>query len=251
MGGPLIRGDRSLVRARAPYADTVTSRPSSGSFDAVLFDFSGVLVDSAFDAMRGLGGDGIDGDLLLELLLGPYDRDTDHPWHRVERGELPIADWITEVQTNAAAEGIELDFGRLSAWFSELVPRPEMLELVRRLRTTGFRTGLITNNVREAGDSWRALLPLDELFDVVVDSCQVGMRKPDPRIFALALDRLGSITPARAVFLDDHPGNVAGAQRAGLAAVLVRDPGAAIAELDALLAANGSVATPSSPRHHS
>jgi epoxide hydrolase-like predicted phosphatase len=214
------------------------------SFDAVLFDFSGVLVDSAFDAMRGLGGDGVDGERMLELLLGPYDRDTDHPWHRVERGELPIADWLAEVQKNAAAEGIEVDFGRLSTWFAELVPRPEMLELVRRLRTTGYRTALVTNNVREAGDSWRALMPLDELFDVVVDSCEVGMRKPDPRIYELTLDRLG-VEPARAVFLDDHPGNVAGAQRAGLAAVLVRDPQTAIADLDALLAASSSVVSPS------
>jgi len=203
-------------------------------FDAVLFDFSGVLVDSAFDAMRTMSSD-TDGDDLLELLLGPYGEDTDHPWHRVERGELPISEWLAVTQAEADRRGVALDFEQLASWFASLDPRPAMLDAVRRLRAEGYRTAIVTNNVREAGVAWRAKLPIDELFDVVVDSSEVGMRKPNPAIFALALDQLGGIEPTRAVFLDDHPGNIAGAARAGLATVLVEDPAAALDELEAML----------------
>lgn len=206
----------------------------SPRFDAVLFDFSGVLVDSAFRAMRAMatteGGHDV-----LALLLGPYDRDTDHPWHRVERGELPITEWITVSQAEADRRGIVLDWEQLTSWFSSLDARPEMVDRIRMLRADGYATAIVTNNVREAGDAWRAKLPVDELFDVVVDSCEVGVRKPHPAIFSLTLERLGGVAPERAVFLDDHPGNVAGAERAGLAAILVDDPIEALAELDELL----------------
>ncbi len=71
---------------------------------------------------------------------------------------------------------------------------------------------------------------------MVIDSCEVGMRKPDPRIFALTMDRLG-VAPERAAFLDDYPGNIDAARRAGLHPILVTtDYHAAIAELDRLLA---------------
>jgi HAD superfamily hydrolase (TIGR01509 family) len=71
---------------------------------------------------------------------------------------------------------------------------------------------------------------------VIVDSSDVGVRKPNPAIFAIALDRLGGVAPSAAVFLDDAPGNVAGAQAAGLHAILVEDVAGALVELDALLA---------------
>jgi len=110
-----------------------------------------------------------------------------------------------------------------------------VVDRVAALRGEGYRTALLTNNVKEGSDTWRSLVPVDDLFDVVVDSSSVGMRKPDPRIFALTLERLGGIEAGRAVFLDDHPGNVEGARRAGLTAILVADPADAVAELDALL----------------
>jgi putative hydrolase of the HAD superfamily len=83
---------------------------------------------------------------------------------------------------------------------------------------------------------WRSLVPVDELFDAVVDSSEVGMRKPNPAIYHHALEQLGGIAPEHAVFLDDSPGNVEGARRAGLQGILVTDPLDAVAELDALLA---------------
>jgi putative hydrolase of the HAD superfamily len=110
-----------------------------------------------------------------------------------------------------------------------------MVERTRQLRRDGIRTALVTNNVRELGDGWRSLIPVDELFEVVIDSSHAGVRKPDPRIFQLALDAL-DVTAAQALFLDDFPGNVAAADALGIRGIVVGpDRLAAIAELDALL----------------
>ena len=195
----------------------------------VIFDFAGVVTSSPWGAMAEAGG----GD--LELLIGPYHEDGDHPWHRVERGELPIAEWATEVAALGAAAGVEVDFTPLQALLGEMTVHTQVVEHIRALRADGYRVGLITNNVREGSATWRAMVPLDELFDVVVDSSEVGMRKPNPAIYRHALDLLGGVEPAEAVFLDDSPGNVDGARRAGLHAIHVADPDAALAELDALL----------------
>ena len=102
----------------------------------------------------------------------------------------------------------------------------EMVELVRDLRGGGLRTGLLTNNARELRDRWWALLPYDELFDDVVDSHEVGMRKPNPAIYRLALERLGA-TADRTAFLDDIASNVAAALAEGMVGVLVEGDGAA------------------------
>jgi putative hydrolase of the HAD superfamily len=196
----------------------------------VLFDFAGVLTSSPWGAMTEAGGGN------LELLIGSYDEDGDHPWHQVERGELAIADWAVAVTELGKAKGIEVDFAPLQALLGSMTLHHQIIERVRTLRTEGYRVGLITNNVREGSATWRAMLPVDELFEVVVDSSEVGMRKPNPAIFHHALELLGGIAPQAAVFLDDSPGNVSGAQRAGLHAILVADPDDALVELDSLLA---------------
>lgn len=215
---------------------TATVRPVTRAFDAVLFDFSGVMTTSAFDAFETMGPTyGLSKDEMMEFLLGPYDHDTDHSWHRVERGETPIMDWVTDVANRASAAGFEFDFTAMSELFDGLVVHDQMVDQCRTLRDEGYRVALLTNNVAEGRDKWSAMLPLDELFHTVVDSSAVGMRKPDPAIYHLTLDRLGGVEPERAVFLDDHLGNVVGAQQAGLVGIHVVDPDIAIAELRALL----------------
>lgn len=204
-------------------------------FDAVLFDLTGVLTTSPWAAL-GRAGDG-DHDAVLDVLVGPYHEDTDHPWHRLERGEIPILEFATLIQAHATDRGMTLDLASLKHLIGGLEVHASMVERVVRLRDEGYRTGLVTNNIREGSAHWRALLAVDELFDVIVDSSEVGMRKPNPAIYLHTLEMLGGVPPGRAVFLDDQPGNVAGAERAGLTAILVVDPAQAIAELDALLAA--------------
>lgn len=206
---------------------------------AVLFDFNGVLTTSPFAQMAALGDDhGIDGQVVLELMLGPYDEDTDHAWHRFERGEITAAEYGVDLFARAAEAEIDIDFTRLADLMSRLEVHEVVVERVRALRAAGYRTGLVTNNVKEASGQWRSLVPVDELFEVVVDSSEVGMRKPNPAIYLRALELLGGVAPDEAVMLDDAEGNVAGARRAGLHAILVDadDPTGALAELDALLA---------------
>jgi epoxide hydrolase-like predicted phosphatase len=210
-----------------------------GRFDAVLFDFGGVYTDSPFATLESAALElGADPGLVHEIVFGSYERDTDHPWHRLERGEVSLVDAREAIVALAAARGIELDpIDILSRTRVRGGARQAMVSRTRSLRAEGYATALVTNNAREFGVAWRAVLPLDELFDVVIDSSEVGVRKPDPAIFQCALDSLGGVAAERSVFLDDFPGNVAAARRIGMRGVVVgEDLGAALAELDRLLA---------------
>ena len=207
--------------------------------EAVLWDFGGVFTQSPFhhldDYASGLGSTTDD---LVDLVLGYHLDDGDHPWHRLERGELSLADAARDVTQLAADAGIE-GFD-LQAFFATMggidggVHREAMFAVVEQVRASGRRNAVLSNNIVEFSSRWRALLP-DGLFDDVVDSSEVGFRKPDPAIFALALERLGGLSPDQAVFLDDHPGNVAAATEIGITALLVGenplDAAAALLEL--------------------
>jgi epoxide hydrolase-like predicted phosphatase len=206
--------------------------------DAVLFDFGGVFTPSPFDAAEALGAAlGAAPGRLLEIVFGPYHEDTDHPWHRLERGAIPLIEARDASVALGAAAGIEADpfqlFARMGASGGA---HAAMVERPHRIVAHGYRTALVTNNAPEFRDGWRRLVPADALFQVIVDSSEVGMRKPDPRIFELALERLGGIAPERALFLDDAASNVAAAEKLGIRSVLVRpDLGDALEALDALL----------------
>jgi epoxide hydrolase-like predicted phosphatase len=202
---------------------------------AVLFDLTGVLTTSPWPALTAAGGGNV------ELLVGPYHEDTDHPWHRLERGEITIEQWVGDMQVLAEEAGTTLDLRPLGALLDTLVVHDHVVARVAELRAEGYRTALVTNNIRQGSAAWRALLAVDDLFDVVVDSSAVGLRKPNPAIFTHTLDLLGGIEPARAVLLDDVETNLAGARLAGLHTILVGDPpDPALVELDLLLGRDGS-----------
>jgi len=213
--------------------------PVPGGFDAVVYDFGGVFTASPFAAVADVGrAAGLTADEAVALMLGPYDIDTDHPWHRAERGEVDLVACREEILTLSGARGARLDLWDLFALMAKRVTgvRHDVVEHTRKVRSLGLRTALLTNNVAEARPFWEPLLPLGELFDEVVDSSAVGMRKPDPRIYAFTLERLGVAEPGRAVFLDDWPGNVAAARGVGMAGIVVGDdPSGALRQLgDAL-----------------
>jgi epoxide hydrolase-like predicted phosphatase len=207
------------------------------AFRAVLFDFGGVVSSSPFDLMDDVGARmGLEPGVLLTLLMGDYGADGDEPWHRLERGEISAIDWFSDVLRRAEEQGIAIDTAHFhSGFYGGITIHEPVVDRIRALRLDGLKTGLLTNNVNEFA-TWRDLVPLDELFDVVVDSSEVGMRKPGPAIYRHTLELLD--VPAESViFLDDHPANVAGAEAVGMRALLVgSDPTEAIAELDALLA---------------
>ena len=202
--------------------------------EAVLFDLGGVFTDSPFEAATRVGDElGAEPGRMLEIVFGPYHDDTDHPWHRLERGELALEDARTEIIALGEREGIDSDPYRVLALLAAgSGPREDVVAAVHRLRDGGYRTAIVTNNAREFRDAWLSLLPFDEMFDVIVDSSAVGMRKPNPEIFHHTLRELGDVEPARAVFLDDFEGNVRAAVELGLHGIVVgSDPTEALEAL--------------------
>jgi epoxide hydrolase-like predicted phosphatase len=212
----------------------------SRTFDAVLFDFGGVFTDSPFATFEAAADEiGTSPEQLLPLVFGSYDEDTDHPWHRLERGEITIGDARNAIMEGARAEGLEFDPIQILVRMGGGGARQVLVDRVHALRAEGYRTALVTNNVLEFREHWRQLIPVEALFDVVVDSSEEGIRKPDPAIYRLSLERVGGIAPERALFLDDYPGNVAAATALGISGIVVTaDVTDAIAELDRRLGAN-------------
>jgi putative hydrolase of the HAD superfamily len=121
-----------------------------------------------------------------------------------------------------------------------MVASEAMIDAVRRVRAAGHRTALLTNNAREWEATWRVLMPFDELFDVILDSSAVGLRKPDPAIYRLTCERLG-LDPAECLFVDDLECNVAAARALGMEALLCSDgPATAVEVLRRMLDGGGT-----------
>jgi putative hydrolase of the HAD superfamily len=159
----------------------------------------------------------------------------DHPLFVLERGEITEAEFRDRIERHLDAG---FDLSRLNALlFERLAPNREMIEFVRELRGRGLRAALLTNNVREWEPHWRSKLPeIDELFEVVVDSAFVGLRKPDPAIYTLTLERLGGGVRAEdCVFVDDLDVNCEAAQALGMAAVRFVSAEQAIPEIESAL----------------
>jgi putative hydrolase of the HAD superfamily len=109
-----------------------------------------------------------------------------------------------------------------------------MIDYMRALGRRGYKLAICTNNVREWAHHWRSMLPVDEIFDVVVDSAFVGTRKPEPEIYRITLERL-SVDPAAALFVDDLELNCDAARELGLSAVWFQTTDQAISEIESAL----------------
>jgi len=210
----------------------------SRAFDAVVFDFGGVIISPITGKVEALAASrDLELSTLLHVLLGPMDVSTpDHPWHQAERGELAVADLQAGVAPLAAEHGLELQGDEMAYLFDlEYTFNQPVLDRVASLRTEGYRTALLTNSVREFRPTLESQVDMG-LFDAVVDSSVEGCRKPEPAIYGRTSERLG-VVPDRIVFLDDFGPNVKGARDAGWTAIHVIDPIAALAELDTVLLA--------------
>jgi putative hydrolase of the HAD superfamily len=207
-------------------------------FEAVLWDYGGVFTASPFVAVHAYArSQNIEPEEFGQVLFGSYHDDTDHVWHQLERGEISFVDALVRIQADAEAAGFQFDLGELITMaVADQVDRSVVVEAVRSVRARGLRTAIVTNNIREYGDAWRTQFPLDELFDIVIDSSEEGVRKPDPTIFRTALERLGVSDATRAIFLDDFAGNVDAARALGMHGIVVgEDPRPALDELARLL----------------
>jgi len=199
--------------------------------DVLICDFGGVLttpLQAGFLAYQEEAG------LSLEELGSAMARAAEehgeNPLFALERGEITESEFWGRVQRHV---GGGFDLTRLrELFFERLLPNTPMIEFVRELRGRDVRAALLTNNVREWEPLWRGKLPeVEELFDVVVDSAFVGLRKPDPAIYTLTLERLGGVEPERCVFVDDVELNCDTARELGMEAIRFESAEQAIPEL--------------------
>ena len=205
---------------------------------AVIFDFGGVFTDSPFHAFSAYAAKiGASDDQVTDIVFGGYDVDSDHPCHQVERGEITLEAARDAILALGRERGLEVDIWEVFMAMAENGGglRQELVDYVPKIRASGLATGIITNNVVEFRDHWRSMLPVDELFDFVVDSSEVGVRKPNPAIFTKAL-AISGLSPEQVIFLDDYKGNVIAAEALNIRSILVDGDGAkTIADLDAIL----------------
>lgn len=201
--------------------------------DTVIFDLGGVIMRNGGPRDFTKRYPDHDPSVVAEIVMGPHHLDTDHQWHRVERGEISLAECreITKRMLD--------DAGIVATVPAERPPtgggpafrfalNDDMVRLVHDLRDAGRKIGILTNNVREFREWWWPLMDFETIFDVIVDSHEVGMRKPNPAIYQLTMTRLGA-DPSRTAFLDDLEANVHAARALGMHGIHVgEDSGPAI-----------------------
>ena len=205
---------------------------------AVISDFGGVLTSPLLNSFAAFqDSSGIPLDALGEAMGEIWKRDGAHPLFELETGRMTEAAFLAALGDQLSAQlGREVEMhGFGERYFEHLHPNEEMIAYMRRLRDRGYEMALCTNNVREWEPRWRAMLPVDEIFPVVVDSAFVGTRKPEPRIYEITLERLG-VPAGEAVFVDDIELNCDAARELGMSAVWFRDTDQAIREIEAALA---------------
>ena len=203
-------------------------------YKAVIFDLGGVVFGSPFDHFDEY-------ERITGLPTGAVRKVIAHSsehgaWAALERGELTMSEFFTALDAEASAAGHAIDASEIMAMIGRGVgARPEMLTAIARIREHGLLTAALTNNwaSSESGGSPPGLRELD-IFNVVVESAVEGMRKPDPRIYALTCERLG-IDPTAAVFLDDIGANLKPARAMGITTIKVDTPAQALQELEAVL----------------
>jgi putative hydrolase of the HAD superfamily len=200
---------------------------------AIVSDFGGVLTTPLLNSFAAIQDDiGISPESLgLAMRNGLADGE-ELPLFRLERGEISEDEFIEHL-----TDGLEEILGHRPhlhhfrhMFFDALDPNEPMIELMRELQGRGLTMALLTNNVREWEPLWRSMLPIDEIFETVVDSAFVGCRKPEARIYELTLERIG--VPAEAcLFIDDLGPNCDGAEAIGMNAVHFRANEQAIGQI--------------------
>jgi epoxide hydrolase-like predicted phosphatase len=206
--------------------------------EAVISDFGGVLTSALVDSFVGvLDSSGVSLEELGKAMAAVAARAGANPLFELETGRLSEAQFMGSLSDELSARRgsrVELaGFGE--RYFRHLQPNDRLIDYMRGLRERGYRLAICTNNVREWEARWRAMLPVDEIFDVVVDSAFVGSRKPEPRIYQITLERLGT-APEAALFVDDVEINCQAARELGIQAIHFRDTDQAIQEIEAALA---------------
>jgi putative hydrolase of the HAD superfamily len=202
---------------------------------ALITDFGGVLTSPLQEGFLAYQEEsGVSLEELGRAMARATEEHGEPPLFVLERGEITETEFRARIEPHLE-DGFDMTRLR-TLYFERMQANRPMIEFVREVRNRGLRTALLTNNVREWEPLWRAKLPeIDELFEVVVDSAFVGMRKPDPAIYQLTLERLGMVAE-ECVFVDDLEVNCDTARALGMTAVRFERAEQAIPELRSALA---------------
>ena len=204
----------------------------TNTVDAVIFDLGGVIMKNG--SPRDFTAQYPDHDpaFIAELIMGPHHLDTDHPWHRVERGEISLAECRELTKEKMLQAGVNRTATSSSTSTSTSTSsssgtfhfqlNDDMVAFIHDLREAGIPRAILTNNVREFRQWWWPLMDFAEIFDVIIDSHEVGMRKPNPDIYHHTLRALNA-EASRTAFLDDLEANVHAAQQLGLHGIHVQE----------------------------
>jgi putative hydrolase of the HAD superfamily len=205
---------------------------------AVLWDFGGVILSSPFEAFNRYE---VEAGLPKDFLRSLNARNPDtNAWAKMERSEVSLDGFVTLFEEEARLQGHKVEGLKILQALSGDI-RPQMVEALRRCKAA-FRVACITNNVKSgegpgmarSPDKAKAVSEVLSLFEHVIESSKIGLRKPDPRIYQHACDLLG-VPPDRCIYLDDLGINLKPARAMGMRTIKVGDPDVAIDELQAMV----------------
>jgi epoxide hydrolase-like predicted phosphatase len=203
----------------------------------VISDFGGVLTTPLINSFLAFQDEtGISPEEMGRAMQTVAERDGAHPLFELEMGHITEDQFLALLRERLTPElGHEPELHRFrEIYFNALDPNGPMIELMRTLKERGYRMALLTNNVREWEPYWRSMLPVDEIFETIVDSGFVGMRKPDPAIYELTIQRLGVVAD-ECLFLDDVEVNCDAARKLGMTVVRFHENQQAIPEIEEAL----------------
>ena len=200
---------------------------------AAIFDYGGVMAKSPIGRVHMLANEfDAEPNLLISLILGE-NKDYINPWFEAECGRQPLDDaFAIQMQKILDPHGITFDLDIFLPWVADAQNEADeiMDDAVKWLRAKGIPVALLTNAVPEFRPVIEETIRVDELFDVVIDSSKVGLRKPDPKIYELTAHQLGVSTKS-CLMIDDLIHNVAGAERTGMKAIHFQNSQAALWEI--------------------
>ena len=206
---------------------------SPDNYRAVIFDLGGVVLGSPLHAIAAYEREiGIPVNFINRVVM---DTAPTGAWSRLERGELSMEGFYQAFDQDCAQAGREISARSMMERMAlSAAPRPSMLEAVSRIKSEGLSVAALTNNWASDEPGTRSNNNVRDHFDVFIESSVEGLRKPDPKSYRLACDRL-SVSPQQAIFLDDIGANLKPARQLGMTTLKVVTPEAALSELSALL----------------
>ncbi len=192
---------------------------------AIMFDYGGVYIESPFSVISEIAIEmNVPDALLKQITFGDFYVDGDHPWHRLERGEIGLDETRELILAEGEKHDLVTDMYEMFARFADIdkCMRANLAEKTLEWKARGYKLAIITNNLKEF-DGWRTSFPynIEEVYDVISDSSHLQMRKPGTEIYQHTLDQLG-VSAEEALFLDDHAPNVESSQGMGIHSFVVQ-----------------------------